>query len=157
VKQLSGWKLGRARLLFLASVLDIADKGHELGDEKGYDQGKWVNECGSPACALGHYAAQYPKRFVLNPNWVSPVGGRPYPVIQLRGSDARLGPQSTGILEEFSITSSESEELFSGSGCGDATTAKEAAAYIRKFVARKDREMRPARVVKEKKKAKRAR
>jgi hypothetical protein len=106
----------------------------------GYDQTTWVNPCGSPACALGHYAAQYPKRFVLNPNWVSPITGLTRAVIHLRSSEnSVLSPTSSIVTEEFQITESESEELFNGGGCGEAKTAKEAAAYIRKFVRRKDR------------------
>lgn len=137
----ANWALGRQRLLFLADVLDIADKGHELSDERTYSQKVFVHPCGAPACALGHYAAQFPRRFRIKP-----PGG----VFNSNGSiiDALTDAptlhfnNSETIRNEFAITETEADELFSSSGCDHAATSEEAANYIRKFVARKDRRVR---------------
>lgn len=143
----ANWAMGRQRLLFLAAVLDIADKGHELVDERTYNQNTFVHPCGAPACALGHYAAQFPRRFRLKApggdsllGAVVPTDAAPYSEEYTRG----IGTHNLRTLGEFAISMAESDELFAADGCGRAKKAVDAAAYIRKFVARKDRKLRAA-------------
>ncbi len=134
------WKLGRQRLLFLADVLDIVDKGHELSGERTYSQSAFVHPCGAPACALGHYAAQFPRKYQFK-DVTSAVTDHQKIVLAYRDG-LYVSYDDNRTINEFSITHDEARELFAGYGCGGAENAKEAAAYIRKFVARKDRRMR---------------
>ncbi len=87
------------------------------------------DECGSPSCALGHYAFRrdLQKTFLLNKDGD----------ITLRdGSDAGLWEQN--IAPHFGITSNEAEELFEISGCDYAAGNRTAAIdYIKKFINRK--------------------
>lgn len=75
-----------------------------------YNQGRVHHACGTPACAMGHYMAAYPK-----------------------GRLAAINEH-----EHFGISWAEAEELFGESGCGNADRSKrKAAAYIREFIKRK--------------------
>jgi hypothetical protein len=127
-------KIQRKRLLKLADILDVADAEHRARGEKVYDQSNFVHQsCGTPACALGHYAA-YSRRWELEPSRWGDI------VPQLKNA-----PPSDFIDQqvraEFGIDFGEFRELFGVDGCGGAKTAKQAAKYIRKFVARKDKEL----------------
>ncbi len=117
-------KLGARRLLKLASILDTADALHKKRGEPLYNQEDYVHSCGSPACALGHYAANT-RGFTLDRAW---------------GEYCRKGLSFTwdcGAAKEFGLSTSEATELFYYNGCGEAKTAKQAAKYIRSFVKRK--------------------
>jgi hypothetical protein len=93
--------------------------------------------CGTPACALGHYAA----RPDVQSNFA--IG------IPLRGGETIFGlvDVMTGrriyvdddlIVEHFGLTESECRELFDFNGCRDAgRDNKKAAAYIEDFCDRK--------------------
>ena len=101
---------GQANLLRLADILEDADERHRAAGRPTYRQAAHVHDCGTPACALSHWYAH------LGRSWLD------------------------GDLEEieadFALDAAEAAELFSGSGCGNAKTAKQAAAYLREFVAR---------------------
>jgi hypothetical protein len=99
------------RLEHLAHILDTADAEHRKNGEPTYSQWCQFHLCGTPSCALGHYRA--------------------------RTERAR----SLAFYEEkeFGLSQAETEELFDCDGCGGAKTAKQAAKYIRKFIARKRR------------------
>lgn len=116
-------KLGARRLLRLAKILDTADAVHKKRGEPTYFQGAYEyhdmeNGCKTPLCAWGHYAAATPRL----DGWSSKGGG------------ALL---KTNIAYEFSLNKAEEHKIFGFSGCGGANTAKQAANYIRSFVARK--------------------
>jgi hypothetical protein len=114
-------KLGARRLLKLAKILDTADALHKKRGERGYDQTVYQHECGTPACAWGHYVSsdkRIPKRLGFQ--------------LDKHGIYAGDYPQ-----DEFSIDYAEKDELFGQSGCNRAATAKQAAKYIRSFVKRK--------------------
>lgn len=114
---------GARRLLKLADILDVADAEHRKKGEPRYDQGMLAHRCGTPACALGHWAFQNRRR-----GWELRDGS---PLLQGRPA----GTWATAA--EFGISSVEDAQLFSSFGCGRASTAKAAARYIRKFVANK--------------------
>ena len=116
-------ELGNERLLKLAAILDVADAEHRKKKEPTYDQTEIVHPCGTPACAVGHWAAANPDRWQIRNECT-----------YLKGS--RLGPISA-VCEEFVISDDEYRELFGMSGCGEAKTAKQAAKYIRRFVKRR--------------------
>jgi hypothetical protein len=112
--------LGNRRLLKLADILHVADEKHKEKGERTYDQGSFLHNCGTPACALGHWAAANPRRWLLIHR---------IPCLILDGEYPRRD-----AMKEFCINDDEYDQLFFGSGCGNAKTAKQAARYIRKFV-----------------------
>lgn len=124
---------GMRRLLELADILDAAPEKRPDGRRR-YNQEYYIHPCGTPACALGHWAASRPERWRF-------VHAFPF----LRESDHGEVPvvdwydcsQQDAELD-FAITPREAHELFDGDGCCEAQTAHEAAAYIRAFVARQE-------------------
>jgi hypothetical protein len=89
--------------------------------------------CGTPACAFGHYASRrdLQRRFRLKSDGGVMTGKRGESVIV-------AGSEHFG-LNDPSEPYSDWDELFAVDGCGNAKTAKQAARYIRKFVARKQK------------------
>lgn len=99
-----------------------------------------IHSCGSPACALGHYAARsdLQQTFMLSPEaWgFRLIGTGPEDWLLFDGKE---------VCEHFDITEEQARELFRDSnyedygeipcGCGGAKTAIEAADYIERFVA----------------------
>ncbi len=114
--------MNKRRLLRLASILDKADAEHKKRGEPRYLQKQFIHGCGAPACALGSYAAATRRRWTFT-----------YGCPQFK-TEAESPFQDAAV--EFGISLDESLELFDGDGCGGAKTAKQAAAYIRKFVKR---------------------
>jgi hypothetical protein len=111
-------RYGAKRLIKLAGILGKADALHKKRGEPSYDQRHAGHACGTPACAGGH--------------WNVSIGLPPY----------AMGKGSFYINETFGLSSDrEWGELFGADGCGDAKTAREAASYIRGFVARKLKEL----------------
>ena len=130
------------RLLNVAKALRESPKPAAFSMENyGEDGTKGLPEnskskkaCGSPACALGHYAARldFQRTFRLVFSWDD------FPTIH--AGKREVGYISDEILAHFGITEDDAEELFSGDGCGRAKSPKGAALYIERFVARKLRE-----------------
>lgn len=116
--------LGNRRLLRLARILDTADAEHSVAGEPGYAQSITVHPCGTPACAAGHYAAHTPAR---------------WSIMKRKGSIVRKGSSSYKWLEdlgdEFALNEFDAIKVFGYHGCGGAVTAKDAAQYVRNFVA----------------------
>ncbi len=121
-------RYGANRLLKLALILDTADALHKKKGAPTYDQRVYVWNCGTPACALGHWVAANPKRFRFQ--FGSPVRN---------GREEYAGLGTAPV--EFGISDYEAMELFDLCGCDNAQTAKEAARYIRAFVKRKLKEI----------------
>lgn len=100
------------------------------------------SDCGTPACAWGHYAA----RSDLQSLWTvgHPLNDDSDPdepelcswfgVLYADGSDASYDDDE--VREHFDIDDHQHDELFSPDGCGGAKTALEAAEFIEAFVAR---------------------
>jgi hypothetical protein len=116
--------MNKENLLKLAEILDEADDLHREADEPGYCQERYMHLCGTPACALGHWAAAYPNRWV----WV-------YGRLYYFDSERYWHPRDGSKLE-FGLDTVGFDELFEADGCDDAETAAEAAEYIRGYVAR---------------------
>lgn len=122
-------RYGAKRLLELAKLLDGADALHEKRGEPTYSQTAIRHECGTPACAIGHWGAANPKRFKVRSRL-----GQGVAHTYVYASDPSLCHETDQGVAEFGITREESYALFSSWGCGRALTGKAAAAYIRKFV-----------------------
>lgn len=117
-------ELGNERLLKLAAILDTADELHAAKGEPTYQQSAYLHPCGTPACAMGHWAAANPDRWHIEP--------------QDRSVNSIIGlPYVEAVRQEFFINPSEEIDIFGMFGCDDALSAKDAAAYIRAFVARR--------------------
>lgn len=125
-------KVGWKRLLRLAKLLEVADERHRAKNEPAYKQHLLVHNCGSPGCAIGHYAAANKAR-----GWAikrDKTYREMRVVIKRKGL---LGICDPRVQKEFAISAAEASELFSATGCDGAPTASAAAAYIRMFVGRK--------------------
>lgn len=125
--------VGNRRLLKLAAILDKADALHKKRMEPSYRQLYYSHPCGTPACALGHWAANNPRRWEMRGRY---PGSELVPFLG-KGHNAIYGNESAEI--EFSLDSIDAYDLFGMSGCDSAKTAKQAAAYIRKFVAKRSK------------------
>lgn len=85
-----------------------------------------VNICGTPACALGHYAVRrdVQRTFALTND----------------GNEVMVGKAPVNydyhMTEHFGITEGQVDELFGGYGCENAKTPTQAANYIEKFIRR---------------------
>lgn len=139
-------KVHERRLLKVAQVVE--DRiGEKPWIEDGYKIQRFSMEqyawsCGTPACALGSYAARTDaqRTFKLH-SGTADIDGKPCTFIR-RADDNSIHPDGVSyvdqiVLDHFGIEYEESYKLFSTEGCGNAQTPKAAAAYIRKFVARK--------------------
>lgn len=105
--------------------------------------------CGTPACALGHYAARGDLQKLMKvqisftKDDYSAEGGYTEAEIVYSGDKKNnYGQRLCGIdddvvCEHFGIDEEDACELFEAGGCGGATTPKAAAKYIERFVARK--------------------
>lgn len=84
-------------------------------------------DCGTPACALGHYASRrdLQKTFRLDEDYI------------VVNDNEVIGYASQEISDHFGITFGECAELFDADGCNNAKTAKQAAKYIERFVKEK--------------------
>ncbi len=118
--------------VFARRLLKVAQALRESPDPGKFTMVQFGHGCGTPACALGHYAARrdLQKTFKLNPDAYSKNES-----MLVNNTGFRVGYDDTEIENHFGIDSEESDELFNGSGCDDAQTPKQAAKYIETFVA----------------------
>jgi hypothetical protein len=95
---------------------------------------KWVrNECGTPACALGHYAAREDLQSEFRLLELDRLASPGVAIRSLQTGDlvAWCDPD---VLNHFGIDREQNSLLFSSDGCDVAQTAAEAAEYIERFV-----------------------
>ncbi len=134
-------------------LLNVAKALRETQTPDDFRMSLFGNACGTPACALGHYASRtdLQKAFVFRVN-------REDAAYNKRQSQAMLEDPSTyrglisphvatvkrpraalwydgpEILEHFGITDYQAELIFGGHGCGGARHPDEAAQFIERFV-----------------------
>ncbi len=150
-------KVQTKRLLNVARALREAHAA-----KKKFDMGKWVfgdetalshdfdldknctitkneeaNFCGTPACALGHYAARTDLQRILKVSILKNHEGIPYATMDAFGGEPGCDWDDEVVCQHFGITDDEFYELFDAEGCGGARTALQAAKYIEKFVVKK--------------------
>jgi hypothetical protein len=125
---------GLKRLADLAEILEKADAEHRMNGTPTYKQGAWAHPCGTPACAFGHYAGAHPEKFkIFRPRW----GTSQYFITRRHSEGFGNNDEAYELArEEFCLDEDEANELFNGYGCGGAQTSKDAAKYIRFFIAR---------------------
>lgn len=123
-------KIQKKRLLNVARAL------RESKVPKDFSMACFVNDCGTPACALGHYAS---RRDLQREFDLTDTGA----VCNSDGLKVRVGSLILDwlgdALPHFGLSPRETSELFTGDGCGNAKTVKQAARYIERFVARKEK------------------
>lgn len=107
-------------------LLDVARALREAPNPKRFKMDDFGGFCGTPHCALGHYAARkdLQKTFSL-----TLIRGN----LRMQGKIWDWGR----IARYFGITGTEAFELFGSDGCHFAETPIEAAEYIEGFVAHK--------------------
>lgn len=86
------------------------------------------NWCGSPACALGHYAA---RTDLQNGCRIAPKENK---IVWADNSDSDGSIHQSFGMDWFGISARQFSSLFASNGCDQATTPVEAAEYIERFV-----------------------
>lgn len=113
-------------------LLNVARALRESPDPDAFDMTCYAHPCGTPACALGHYAARpdLQSAFRLDEEWMVPV--------LAPASDGKydIALQDPEVRLHFGLDITECCELFGRDGCGSAKSAVEAAEYIEAFCRR---------------------
>lgn len=128
--------LGNKRLRSLALI---------VAAEKNYDQGAFSHSCGTPSCALGHWAAHNRSRWTRT-SAVEPMLNKiPLNIPGIPDPTWASRSVQSGV-HEFALSGKrEWDELFGVTGCGGAGTDNAlAAAYLRKFARRREQQLRRA-------------
>lgn len=116
-------------------LLNVARALRESKNPELFTMRSFGHRCGTPACALGHYAAREDLQDAFTLNKDGDFCGASYD----DPDDAyELGMDSRRVLGHFRITKHQAWELFSEEGCGFAATPIQAAEYIESFVARNE-------------------
>ena len=120
--------MNRERLLNVAKAL------RESRSPRDFTMSVYGNkECGTPACALGHYASRrdLQRTFVLVTDESDQEG------MWVNTNDGSYASYSSeAVCQHFGIECDQAFNLFSAIGCGGAKTPKQAARFIERFVAR---------------------
>lgn len=122
-------------------LLNVAKALRESKAAKEFTMGNYCDpECGTPHCALGHYASRRDlQRLLKLTAFAYGVDDWSFDITTVDGG--LTGYDAPVVLDHFGITEEEAGGLFNGDdGCGGAKTPKQAARFIERFVARKERE-----------------
>lgn len=94
-------------------LLDVARACREAPKPNDFTMERFGNQCGTPACALGHYAMRtdLQDRFTL----VKPAEDYMWPMLEFDGQVQWCDGED--ICEWFGITQDEAIELFASTGC----------------------------------------
>lgn len=111
-------------------LLNVAKALRESKNPDMFTMRRFSHPCGTPACALGHYAARgdLQEDFLFDQHSVL--------VRSDTGDTVWLDEEEGFVMNHFDITEDEVEWLFGEEGCNSAATANEAAEFIEKFVVR---------------------
>jgi hypothetical protein len=114
-------------------LLKVAKALRESRAPDDFTMERFGNHCGTPACAMGHYAARrdLQRTFRFGKAYLA----APRPTLLYAKTDKCAYIDHEEVLDHFGITYGQSDQLFGPHGCGNAQTANEAANYIERFVA----------------------
>jgi hypothetical protein len=98
-------------------LLNVARALRESEHPEKFTMRELVNMCGTPGCALGHYASR----------------GDLQDVFLIDGY--RMTTVGAGSIYDVTLAHFGEDELFGALGCGEAKTPVQAAEYIERFVA----------------------
>jgi hypothetical protein len=109
------------------ALLNVARACRESKHPEKFTMEYYAHSCGTPACALGHYAARQDLQsdFYLDEEGVFRTS--------MKGLESYA--TLTAFLRHFALTVQQEEQLFGMWGCNKARTPVEAAEYIERFVA----------------------
>lgn len=111
-------------------LLNVARACRETKDR--FDMTTYGHGCGTPACALGNYAARRDLQKTLK------LGSDGYGVRVFDNDGTEVCFVDEEVLNHFGITRNESYDLFDFDGCGNARSSKaKAARFIERFVAKR--------------------
>lgn len=111
-------------------LLNVAKALRESPAPKKFDMGRYAHSCGTPACALGHYAN---RRDLQKTFKLVTTGEFEYDELQNNQGEPTWYDDDL-VAKHFGLTFGQCSELFSSHGCGDAYTSKQAARFIENFV-----------------------
>ena len=119
-------------------LLNVAKACRETKYPNKFDMTAFAHPCGTPACALGNYAARrdLQRTFTLLRSCDS---GTYWLGVKDAGEPGGLriaGFDDDAVEEHFGVNFKEARELFNAGGCNKARTGNEAAEYIERFVER---------------------
>ena len=105
-------------------LLNVAKALRESPQPIMFSMRRFVQHCGTPMCALGHYACRLDLQRTFR------IKNR---CLTVDGDD--IGFDSVKVETHFGISGRECEDLFDAIGCDNAQTNIQAAEYIEGFVA----------------------
>lgn len=118
--------MNRERLLNVAKAL------RESAAPECFGMGSYATACGTPACALGHYASRPDLQRALGLTAIRGEEG----FLCMRGTTLQVSYDGNTVTSHFDIDEDTAELLFGPDGCAGAATAREAAQYIEVYAAR---------------------
>lgn len=133
--------------IFAQRLLTVARALRESPRPEKFTMGKVLHDCGTPACAFGHYVSRTDLQDTFRPVLLPWNDGPTYGTYWVTPPDTGryAAFNSPDVAAHFGITDMEQCELFDGGhGCGGARAALAAAEYIESFVARKFGDVSPA-------------
>jgi hypothetical protein len=131
--------MNKERLLNVAKALRESEKPDE------FDMGTYVHMCGTPACALGHYAARIDlqDQFRIKERGKNMFGTQMEPAIRDEKTGDWVEYDDETVMDHFEISDAEAEVLFGPPSstwedddrlADNAKNPTEAAAFIENFV-----------------------
>lgn len=136
-------KIQQKRLLNVAKSLRES-KAPKKFDMNFYVHGDiWAESaefCGTPACALGHYAARPDLQKLLKIEIRNDGEENTFAQLVHRDGGHNASYSQRSVIEHFGVDQKEADALFAPNGCGGAKTPKKAAQFIERFVAQKTKE-----------------
>lgn len=114
-------------------LLNVARALRESPNPEMFTMCEYGRSCGTPACALGHYAA---RQDLQNHLALVKKDKETFPVsyLSLAKKNYPISYHDRSVLDHFGIDQWQATKLFGSCGCGGAKTAEAAAEYIERFV-----------------------
>lgn len=121
-------------------LLKVAQALRESPEPKKFTMQRYAHSCGTPACALGHYAARsdLQRTFKLKVSEGDTWGDYDNVVVARPGFTISVLYDDVLVQDHFGITFEQACDLFSSEGCGGARTPLQAAKFIERFAASVD-------------------
>ena len=117
-------------------LLNVARALRESAHPEAFSMRDYADpECGTPKCALGHYASRTDLQDFIVIGWRKSAYSSPLFYVNDR---REVHYDNTCVCDHFGIDGDEAEDLFGIEGCGRADTNIEAAEYFERFVENRD-------------------
>jgi hypothetical protein len=115
-------------------LLNVAKAQRESKHPEHFTMHRYVNKCGTPACAFGHYAAREDLQDDFSINTEEDPHRHFDEGVHDRHSGEPIMYDADSVSEHFEAPYEELVQFFEYDGCGGAKTASEAAEFIERFV-----------------------